>query len=159
MHCCLRPKRRGDEGFTLVEILIAVALLGSGAVTGLAAITTLASSSSLSRDRNQVQTVLNSAAEVVLNDDLNPYDSTHQCAALDLSALQSRLPTQPVQWTLSQVTTSVEYWQRNPAGGAESFGATCNDSFELGRLRRITITVSSPDHRISNSLVVVKRGD
>ena len=143
-----------DAGVTLLEVLIAVALLGAGAVTGLAALATLSSSSSFSRDRAQAQTLLSSAAQAIIDQGRNPYDADCNATYDPLAGGTVMLPSSPVAWPASSVAVTVEYWN-----GA-SFGSTCYDvTNPFARLQRITVAVHSPDSRINEQVTVLKRGE
>src|SRR5437763_16449238 len=87
----LRLPGSQDEGFTLVEVLIAMVILGL-AVTGLiAGFATTSQSASLYKDQSDGQTFLNAAAERVK---LTTYDTT--CGAAPYA---SAIAVLPASWT------------------------------------------------------------
>jgi prepilin-type N-terminal cleavage/methylation domain-containing protein len=107
--------RRGEHGFSLVESVIAVAVLGiivSAMVGGMA---TSIAMSSLHRQQSSANAVMVSAAEAIKHAPYTP------CA-------QSYLPTPPPGgWpAYLSITTVVQYW--NPDSSPPAFDSTCHDS-------------------------------
>ncbi|MGW4271960.1 type II secretion system protein [Streptomyces seoulensis] len=133
-----RPRRhRGEEGETLVEVLVAVVLIGVAFVTVLGGIGTAIVSSVTQQKVTTADSVVRSAAEKVVGD---PYVS---CAR------GYETPTPPAGYT---VTVEVEYWD-----GVGAFGRPCPTA-DTG-VQKVTLTVRSTGPRPVRdvTLEVVKR--
>ncbi|WP_328314361.1 type II secretion system protein [Streptomyces sp. NBC_00442] len=129
--------RRGEEGETLVEVLVAVVLMGVAFVTILGGIGTAIISSVAQQKVTGADSVIRSAAEKVVAD---PYVS---CATTYAT------PTPPAGYT---VTVTIEYWD-----GAGAFGRPC-PAVDTG-VQKVTLTVhrSGPHPVRDATLDVVKR--
>lgn len=133
-----RPRRhRGEEGETLVEVLVAVVLMGVAFVTVLGGIGTAIISSVTQAKVTTADSVIRSAAEQVVDD---PYVS---CAR------DYRTPTTPAGYTVS---VKVEYWD-----GVGAFGEPCPTA-DTG-VQKVTLTVRQTGVRPVRdaTLEVVKR--
>ncbi|MFQ6144211.1 type II secretion system protein [Streptomyces seoulensis] len=133
-----RPRRhRGEEGETLVEVLVAVVLIGVAFVTILGGIGTAIVSSVTQQKVTTADSVVRSAAEKVVGD---PYVS---CAR------GYETPAPPAGYT---VTVEVEYWD-----GVGAFGRPCPTA-DTG-VQKVTLTVRSTGPRPVRdvTLEVVKR--
>ena len=138
-----------DRGVTLVELILAVALLGTAAVTLLGAFGTLVKTSDAGRKTGDLSTSLAATAEAVVDNGRNPYAS---CATTyDPTAGYTLPPT-----VRSATVTKVEYWD----GTANAFSATtCHDAdVPVWRLQRITLQLTTTDGRLTREITVVKRG-
>ncbi len=143
--------RRRDDGLSLVELVVAIALLGIGVVAILGAYATLIVSGDRAKKHGDVSTVLAAAAASVLDPARNPYDPCASNATYDATrgvVLPNGFPGQQVS------VTKVLFWD-----GA-TFQPTCYDQSAgtLARLQQITVQVRSADDRVSEQLTVVKRG-
>ncbi|MEU4153593.1 type II secretion system protein [Streptomyces sp. NPDC026659] len=133
-----RPRRgRGEEGETLIEVLVAVVLMGVAFVTILGGIGTAIISSVTQAKVTTADSVIRSAAEKVVSD---PYVS---CAS------GYETPTPPAGYT---VTVEVAYWD-----GVGAFGRPC-PAADTG-VQMVTLTVHSTGPRPVRdaTLQVVKR--
>lgn len=150
------PIAKGDAGYSLIEVLVAIAILGTcvvALVTGLAA-------SIVASDRHkqeaQVESVLHSAVEKVKD----PVGVAHvACATTSqntyVTAAQSAAPS---GWTPGWAPastiqiTDIKYWD------GSTFGTTCYDDTAHGNLalQLITIHVINPGTRADKSLAFVK---
>ncbi|GGY14813.1 type II secretion system protein [Streptomyces xanthochromogenes] len=133
-----RPRpRRGEEGETLVEVLVAVVLMGVAFVTILGGIGTAIISSVTHQKVTSADSVIRSAAEKVVSD---PYVS---CAS------GYETPTPPTAYT---VTLKIEYWD-----GVGAFVQSCPTA-DTG-VQKVTLTVhQTGPHSVRNAtLEVVKR--
>ncbi|MFE4856349.1 type II secretion system protein [Streptomyces sp. NPDC056670] len=130
-------RRRGEEGETLVEVLVAVVLMGVAFVTILGGIGTAIISSATQQKVTSADSVARSAAEKVVSD---PYVS---CAG------SYGTPTPPAGYT---VAVEIEYWD-----GMGAFGPACPTA-DTG-VQKVTLTVrSSGPHPVRDAtLEVVKR--
>jgi prepilin-type N-terminal cleavage/methylation domain-containing protein len=138
--------RRGEQGFSLVESVIAVAVLGiivSAMVGGMA---TTISMSGLHRQEASTNAVMVSAAEVVKH---LPYQD---CPATGYSAAAVPLPG--AGWSITLV---VQYW--NP-GLVPLFRPTCPDSDDgtgySFPIQLVTILVTAPGTAVTNCAVYSK---
>jgi Tfp pilus assembly protein PilV len=158
----LSSNRRTDEGLTLVEVLIALTILGFAVVTIVGAFAANQRLSQSQRDTTNLQTMLESAAARVnaepwvscLDATANP-EAAYRLAAQAIPADQI-----PERWTASgwlpttNVTLSLKFWSLN-----NGFTTTCVETASppniAARLQLATITISSPAGR-SESIEVIK---
>jgi prepilin-type N-terminal cleavage/methylation domain-containing protein len=125
--------RRGEHGFSLVESVIAVAVLGiivSAMVGGMA---TSIAMSALHRQQSSANAVMVSASEAVKNAPYSP------CAA-------TYVPTAPPSgWPSGlSINVVVQYW--NPNASPPAFDSSCHDidgSGGLFPMQLVTILVTS----------------
>lgn len=138
----------GDAGFSLAEVLLAVALLGicfAGLLGGMG-MSVLASS--LHRDQADGHALLVSAAEAAKDPVRNPWPAGSCPSTLSFT---TGVPL-PAGWTAAAIgPPSVEYGSWTGDAFAAHTDCTAVD------LQRITLTVTSPDGRTSESLVVLRR--
>ncbi|MFF3171547.1 type II secretion system protein [Streptomyces sp. NPDC057900] len=133
-----RPRlRRGEEGETLIEVLVAVVLMGVAFVAILGGIGTAIISSVTQQKVTGADSVIRSAAEKVVS---APYVS---CAS------DYETPAPPDGYT---VTVEIEYWD-----GVAAFGRPC-PAADTG-VQKVTLTVHSTGPRPVRdaTLEVVKR--
>ncbi|MFE7514783.1 type IV pilus modification PilV family protein [Streptomyces sp. NPDC057540] len=133
-----RPRRpRGDEGETLIEVLVAVVLMGVAFVTVLGGIGTALISSATQQKVTGADSVIRSAAESIVRE---PYVSCADGYAT---------PTPPAGFT---VTVEIEYWD-----GVGAFGPSCPTA-DTG-VQKVTLTVhgTGPRPGRDTTLEVVKR--
>lgn len=144
-----RRATRTDGGISLVELILAVALLGTAAVTLLGAFGTLIKTSDQSRKSGDLSTTLGSAAEFVIDNSRTAYVN-----CTDGTPYNDGLTAFVRPATIQSITVdSVQFWD----GEAGAFGAACNDSKPFWRLQllALTLTTTSGERRTIN---VVKRG-
>ena len=143
--------RERDRGVTLIEIVITITLMGVMVVPILVAVATSLSSSRVSEDSAQVETLLVNSVDRVNRATRGdfPCDLTSPVAAA----------VETVGWPATSVQVGHEYldineqWQTDPSGTACPGGA-----FQTGIVQRITITITSPVEGLTRSLQVI-RGD
>jgi prepilin-type N-terminal cleavage/methylation domain-containing protein len=152
--------RRADDGFTLIETLIALAIMGVGMVAIMVSIGTAVTGSSVHRKQGDALTEVVSAAETLLNSRVTPY-----VACATTSSYQAKLNTVavPATWTAQGWTaanalavTNVEFWD------GSTFGATCHDSdvadtAHFLRMQRLTVAVTAPGSNDVERIEIVKR--
>lgn len=142
-------KAGADVGFSLVEAVVAVALVALAVVPlMLAGITSLRVSASGNMIA-EVETVLVNAADRVNRaSESCDYDVFVQAAALEND------------WQSSLATATYEHYvpgDNSPAEAGEWVTGACPGAQRPeGLVQRVTITITSPDGSISRSLVVVK---
>lgn len=152
-----------DGGFSLVETVVAVALLGVAAASILGGLWTAIRVSRVGNDVAKVEAVLSSAADRLTGWVYLP------CPAQDASG--GYLPvvqaaSGAVGWPTSTVTiTSIRYWSPESAATGSwtstngIAGTECNQAVGLSTartLQKVTVRVTSPDGRSTRALEVVK---
>jgi Tfp pilus assembly protein PilV len=139
-----------DAGMSLVEVTMAVLMLGAAVVTIVGAFGTLAISSDRSEKHAAVATTLTGAVEAVLDVNRNPFQNCATTTTYD--------PTRgldiPAAITAANVAvTQVRYFD------GTTFGTTCLDNTDpLFRLQQVTIRVRSARPLAEQTLTVLKRG-
>jgi prepilin-type N-terminal cleavage/methylation domain-containing protein len=136
----------GDAGFSLVEVLVAIVILGIAIVSLVSALAASIVSSDRHNQQAKVEAVLHSAIELVkLPVDPATDLPTHvPCAEASDYNSKAQEAAASVGWAPSAVQiTDVKYWD------GSGFGATCYDDTAHGNLalQKITITVTSPGIR------------
>lgn len=139
---------RRDAGFTIVEAVIAVALMAVMVVPMLGAVFTAVSESARSRAAAQVETTIVNAADRVNR-------APKECDYLVY--VQAAVRSQG--WEASQASLVQEYYvpgEQPDDSGTWVAGACEIDTPTDLLVQRITITISSPDADVSRSIQVVK---
>jgi type II secretory pathway pseudopilin PulG len=138
-----------DAGFSLVEAIVAILLISIAVIPLMLAGITSIRVSAQTNTIAEVETVLvNAADRVNRSSEGCDYDVFVQAAALENG------------WQSAQATAIYEYYEPgddSPAvAGVWVMGACPGAQRPEGLVQRVTITVTSPDGKISRSLVVVK---
>jgi prepilin-type N-terminal cleavage/methylation domain-containing protein len=153
------PER--DRGYTLIEMLIAILLMGSIVLAIIGGMWAVVRASSQSDSRAKSQAILGAAADSITNmqhwtcpEINNPYSGFAAKAATT------------VGWPASSVSVSdYQYWNpaKLPKAGWDLDnsiqGLGCNPEAGLSldkTLQKLTITVVSPDGKYTNSIDIVK---
>jgi type II secretory pathway pseudopilin PulG len=146
------PTRAGrDRGFSIVEIIITIALMGVVVVPILAAVGASIRASTTSQAAAEVETVL-----------VNAVDRVNRATRADFpcdvtSPVRAAVETHG--WPASSATVRQERlesneWKTDPTGTA------CFQGNAQNRLvQRITVTITSPDQAVSRTLQVVRSGE
>ncbi len=154
--------REHDRGSSLIEVVIAVALMGIVVSGVLGAMWSAIRMSSFSDDQAKVEAVLGSAADRLANYAYIPCPTNNTNGGY-LPIIQAAAGT--VDWPTSSVTlTGMYFW--NPSSTSAGTwlttnglsGTECNETASLTTartLQRITFTVTSPSG-YSKTLEVVK---
>ncbi len=166
------PRNGSPDGFTLVEVLIALVLLGTIVITVMIGMRTIIAASSTSDEQAKVEAVLTSAADRLRAADYVP------CPGVDGDyAHLSAAAAASVGWDASQVSIiDIQYWDPT-LGGADDDGdyvdadggwqevnslvtpSGCQSDINLTTsrtLQKIVMQVSSPDASIVRTIEVVK---
>jgi type II secretory pathway pseudopilin PulG len=153
-HDTPRRRRRRDGGFSIVEIVITITLMGVVVVPILAAVVAGIRASSVSLAAAEVETVLVNAVDRV-NRAPRTVGQTFPC---DLTA--PVLASVEVHgWPTSSTTVGHEYLDDDGVWQSDASGTACPGGvFKNGLVQRITVTVTSPEHDVSRSLQVVRGG-
>ncbi len=125
----------GDRGFTLVELLLAVAILGISGVAVVGGMMTSIQVSDLGRRQAEGQGEVRAYAEAVAG------AAYANCAASYASSY-----TPPTGYSAAM---TVAYWD-----GTSAFTSTCGTD---SGLQRVTLTVTATDGRGSESVAIAKR--
>lgn len=143
---------RPEDGFTLIEVLIAVVIMGLAITVILGALGVLTKSAGLYRNQANVGTVLTNAAERLVD----PGTTYVNCADTSTAGYQAAVQSGDLDSTSSTISVSkVEYSN----GHSFPAGQTCRDTEDSGfRMQLITITVRSVEDQAVSTLQVIKHG-
>ena len=141
-----------DDGFSLVEVVMTIALIGIVVVPLLVASATSITASSRTREAAETETVLQNAA-----DRLNRAPVACNYDQYVRAALKAK------GWDPSLVTATYEYYAPGKTvlastpgswapGGCDGDGA----SRRAMLIQRVTITVDSPSHTVHQTIRVIK---
>lgn len=142
---------RPDDGFTLVEVLIALAILGISFAALLGGMQASILGSDTHRQYASAGAVLLQAAEAVKDDNRNPFRSCVQIAGGATYNPYTGVADLPAGWAASGAikVDKIEHWD------GTAFTAVCSDAW---RLQRVSLSVRSADGRATERLAVVKAG-
>jgi type II secretory pathway pseudopilin PulG len=149
------PRRPADDsGYSIVEVIVTIALMSLAVIPLMVAALTLTTSSSDNRMRSKVETALRNAA-----DHVNRANTQKNCKDYTEFA---RAPIDNFGWDLSQL--KVEHQWYEPAADATQAGTwtagVCPATgFRDDLVQLVTITIESPDGSISKTTQVVKSDD
>ena len=155
-------KRRGDDGdvgasgrdggFSLVEILMTIVLMGTVLIAVMNAALAGIRSSSSSAYRSKVETVLQNAADRV---NRAPKACTYPQFL--------RAAAQAVGWTGNEVTATYRWYVPGDSAAAATPGTwdgdgttACDGPVPGSIVQLVTINVTSPDGKVTRELEVVK---
>ena len=153
-----------DAGFTFVEILVSILLLGTAVLSMVTLVLTSVQASTLARDRANAHAWLQSAADVLYgapNEDcgISPTVSSPtgtsrepQVRAAYQAVVRSNFIEPPQGWPVGNISIvePVLFWD-----GSEEYQPICYDDLGVS-LQRITIEVRGLDGRVVESVQVVK---
>ena len=138
-------RARGEDGDTLVEVLVAVTILGIAFVAILAGLGAAASLSGRHRGQTNASVVVLSAADSVKN---QTYVSCPTASSSSYSPTSG--VTLPSGWSATNLTVSAIQFRNGSA-----WQASCPSTDQSVQL--VTVTATSPDGKSSQSVDVVKR--
>lgn len=153
--------RHQDDGNSLIEVLISIAIMGITVVAILAALATQLKGTRVHRDQSNGQAVLTSASEKVQSTafiDCNPAPSAPATAYTNAA----RTAILPNDWVsqgytpTSALTTTVSNW--DGAAFVNACPASATDPLGLLKLQLVTVTVTAPGASDTESIAIVKRG-
>lgn len=155
-----------DQGNSIVEIVISVALMGITVVAVLSGIQVVVSASLTDRDQAQAFEWLQAASDSIYSADREPCtsDGTGRLAAIAVYDAAAQLASVPPAWDGTDAAlevTNVEYLGRLTVDSDFEWGETfCFEGtgFVESPLytQRVTISVTSPDSSITQTLEMVK---
>jgi type II secretory pathway pseudopilin PulG len=125
------------DGFSLVETILAIAMLGIGVLSVVGGMMTSIRVGDLDRRQADGQTAVRAYAEAVAGDTYVACASSYPASGF----------TTPTGWTSSMTVT---YWSVSTG----TFGSTCGTD---SGLQRVTLSMSATDGQDSESLRVGKR--
>lgn len=148
-------ERARDRGTGLIEILVAVTLLGLGAVGTLTAMTVAIRGSVDHEELSGARRWVVSAADALVSDDVPRVACTageSTVRAAYQAAAQAVTNGRPDGWAASQLTVQspVLFWN------GSTFGTTCYEANGL-ELQQITLVAVAPDGETDEVLTVVKK--
>ncbi|MDJ0770134.1 MAG: hypothetical protein QNJ12_15135 [Ilumatobacter sp.] len=154
-----RSRTRADSGATFVEILVAIVLTGLVVIATLAALRATIIGTRLERDHSKAQQWLQSAAEVIEDQNYGECDSVPLSGPQIQSNYQLAVDaeaTRPFGFAGATMTVGIpDVWDGSQfvAFGSQT---TCYDDVLL-RQQRVQIEVTSSDGEIIESVQVIKR--
>ncbi len=145
----------------MVEILVAIVLLGVVAVATLVTLTTSTKGSAVARDHANAHAWLQTATDVLYGKELQDCGTLADSPAVASAKAEEvaaayeaivRLTSNPEDWAPSQISVvrPVLFWD-----GVDEYQSTCYDDGGI-TLQLITLQVRRPDGRIVESVQVVK---
>jgi type II secretory pathway pseudopilin PulG len=157
---------RRDAGWTMTEIVVAIALMGSIIVAIIGGMFAVVRASAANDEASKVQAVLGSAADRIANykylecpEDADAYPDYNAVSY----ARVGKAAVESVGWDESTVQiTNYEFWNpdTNSWQASNSLqGAGCNASVGLTTsktMQKITVVVTSPSGNTTSSLDIVK---
>jgi prepilin-type N-terminal cleavage/methylation domain-containing protein len=140
-----------DAGFSLVEIMITVAIVGITFTAILGGLMSSITVSALQRKEATADAIARSAAETVKDSQQNPYTNCAGPGAYTLTGVS-------VPSGFSVKITGVQYWNWDghavPASYAVGFNGNCSPD---NGMQQITIAATSSDGQATETVQVIKR--
>jgi prepilin-type N-terminal cleavage/methylation domain-containing protein len=152
-------KERKNEGYSLVEVVVAISLMGIVVLPLIIAAQGLITSSAQNRTRAKVETVLRNAADRINRADAGCYDNL---TGEPIYQQHVNAAVESLKWNASQAQVTFQWYQTKDSiseAGDWVSGICPPTGFEDDLVQMATITISSPDGKISKSAQVVKSDD
>jgi len=146
-------RRRGDDGFSLVEVLVSIVLIGTVTVAMLVALRVSVKASALDRDHINAHAWLQGATDILYGYDR--LDCGTVAASLEASVRTTydgyvQTAPKPLDWDGTiEVVNPVLFWN------GDQYSPTCYDDMGIN-LQLITLRVYGPDNKIVESVQIVK---
>jgi type II secretory pathway pseudopilin PulG len=142
-----------DAGFSIVEIVIAIVLMGTVVVAILNAVSTSVRASSVSRSAAQVETAVVNAADRVNRAPKRCDYSIYAQAAVQTEGWEPDRATVTHEYYVPGSDATVQgTWQTGVAGAPGCPGPAPTDLL----VQRVTISITSPDGKVRRNIQVVK---
>lgn len=140
---------RGDRGFSLVEVLVAIVLISTSVIPLLLASIVSIRVSGQTHTVSKVETVLANAADRVNR----AGESCDYAVYVQAAALAEG-------WNADRATVAYQYYvpavNSPTVEGTWADGACPSGTRTAGLVQKVTIKVKSPDNRVQRTIVVVK---
>jgi len=158
--CTPVPTRRPDRGYTLVEVIVSITLLGMVVSSILPAMWSAIRVSRLSDTQAKVEAVLGSAVDRVSNYGWNPCPEADSTGGY---ASKARNAAAIFEWPATTVeVSSIRYWDTttkawstvNPVPASDCSRTAISLTKER-TLQEVTIRVTSPDGQQTNEIELV----
>jgi Tfp pilus assembly protein PilV len=147
-----RSRRRRDSGFSFVEVVITISLMGIVVAPILAAVAASIRASSVSLMSAEVENVLVNAIDRVNRAPREDY----KC---DLTG-PVKAAVEVHGWLPSSAVVGHEYLDASGTWQSDVTGTACpGGNFQNGLVQRITVTITSPSNDVSRSLQVLRSGE
>jgi prepilin-type N-terminal cleavage/methylation domain-containing protein len=138
---------RRDAGFSLVEMVVTVTLMGLAMIPILIAALSLIKTSSYNRNATKVETVLANAADRVNR-------AKESCNAESYQGVVNAA-AQAQQWGVDRVQAQFSYYEPEPTPHWTD-GLCAPNTLAKDSVQMVRITVTSPDGKVHRSMQVVK---
>lgn len=142
-----------EAGETLIEVLMASALMAIVVVAVIGGMSTMLFGSKINRDQANANTYLVSAMERVKSPDFARWKCADASTAQAVYQTEAQKVTVPTGWTIMIDSVQFEYVDTSGPAPAVKFGSTCSDASPL---QLVTLRVTSSDSKVSPSLSFVK---
>jgi len=157
------PRPRRDSGFTLIEVLIAVVLLGGVIAGTMATLQATTIGGELHRDHSRAFAWLQTASDVLYAAPKEPCSTTaadkgESAVRAKYDAIVDAAP-KPAEWATWQISVvpTVKFWNSSNLDTDPDkefyFGSNCDPSLQL---QLIELEVKSPSGRIIETVEIVK---
>jgi prepilin-type N-terminal cleavage/methylation domain-containing protein len=150
-----RAPLRCDRGFSLVEVVISIVLMGTVLVAVLTAVSVAIRASSVSRDAAQVETVVVNVADRLNRAPFSCQQDHYRQFAVAAVRSQGWWTNEGEYARAAQVRT--EFYDPSVSPPWREGTQPCPlEDFGKQRVQRITVTITSPDRSVSRTIQVVK---
>lgn len=146
-----------DHGFSLVEVVISIALLGLGTVATLGAMVASVDASAEQRDLANAQTWLQGAADYLQGQPRQDCDNVNGVAGEAEARIRGiyqgdvQTVSNPAGWPAGEITVlqPVLFWD------GDQYQSTCHDDDGIN-LQLVTLQVKSPNGKLVRTLQVIR---
>ena len=152
-HSARNARGGRDTGFSLVEVVIAIVLMGTVVVAVLNAVAVSVRASSVSRSAAQVETAVVNAADRVNRAPKRCDYTIYVQAAVQTEGWSPDTASVTHEYYVPGADATVEgSWETGAAGSPGCSGPAPTDLL----VQRVTISITSPDGKVRRNIEVVK---